>query len=74
MLVAAKPYKISEILKLKSVMKTNNLAVRIKCVLVLLILMVIEISPIPIFAVIGLFIVLFRPRWFVELVDALYER
>jgi hypothetical protein len=55
-------------------MKTNNLAVRIKCVLVLLVLMVIEISPIPIFAVIGLFIVLFRPRWFMELVDALYER
>jgi hypothetical protein len=74
MLIAGKPYKISKILKLRLVMKTNNLAVKIKCVLVLLILMVIEISPIPIFAVIGLFIVLFRPRWFVELVDVLYER
>lgn len=55
-------------------MKTNNLVLRITCTVVLLFLMVIEISPIPVFAVVGLFIVFFRPRWFIELVDALYGR
>ncbi len=74
MLVAGKPYKISQVLKLRLVMNAHNLTVRIKCIVVLLILMVIEIGPIPIFAVVGLFIVLFRPRWFIELVDTLYER
>jgi hypothetical protein len=73
-LVAAKPYKISEILKLRLVMKTNNLAVRIKCILALLVLMVIDIGPFPVLATIGLYIVLFRPGWFMELVDVLYER
>jgi len=55
-------------------MKTNNFALRIKCIVVLLFLMVLEIGPIPVFAIVGLFVVLFRPRWFIELVDALYGR
>jgi hypothetical protein len=55
-------------------MNAHNLAVRIKCILSLLVLMVIDIIPIPVIASIGIFIVLFRPRWFIELVEALYER
>ncbi|MFZ2313813.1 MAG: hypothetical protein WAV82_14480 [Methylobacter sp.] len=55
-------------------MNAHNLVVRIKCILSLLILMVIDIIPVPVIATIGLFIVIFRPRWFIELVDALYEK
>jgi hypothetical protein len=55
-------------------MKTHYLAVRIKCILALLVLMVIDIGPFPVFATIGLYIVLFRPDWFIELMDTLYER
>jgi hypothetical protein len=72
--VAGKPYKISQVLKLRLAMKAHNLAVRIKCILALLVLMVIDIIPIPVIAIVGLFIVFFRPRWFIELVDTLYER
>ena len=55
-------------------MKAHNLAVRIKCILALLALMVIDILPVPVIATIGLYVVFFRPRWFIEVVDALYER
>jgi hypothetical protein len=37
-------------------------------------LMLLDIGPIPITAGIGLYIVIFRPRWFADLVDALYGK
>lgn len=43
---------------------------RIKCALVLIILMLIPILPIT--SVMGLFIVIFRPSWFKTLVDNVY--
>jgi len=45
---------------------------RIKCFFVLLLLMIADILPIPILGLICLFILLFRPPWFKELVDTIY--
>jgi hypothetical protein len=45
---------------------------RIKCAIVFIILMIFSISPIPITSVIGLFVVIFRPRWFKKLVNNIY--
>jgi len=46
--------------------------IRLKCFLVLLLLMIADIAPIPVLGFILMFILLFRPRWFKELVDAIY--
>jgi hypothetical protein len=45
---------------------------RIKCFLVLLLLMIVDILPIPIVGLICIFILLTRPRWFKELIDNIY--
>ncbi len=47
-------------------------SLRIKCFFVLLVLMVFDISPIPILETIFMYILLFRPRWFKELIDKIY--
>ena len=46
---------------------------RLKCTFALLLLMLIDIGPVPVTALIGLFIILFRPVWFKELVDQIYS-
>ena len=45
---------------------------RIKCFFILLLLMIVDISPIPVLEIICMFILLFRPRWFKELIDRIY--
>ncbi len=55
-------------------MNNHQIAVNIKCLLALLILFVIDIGPIPVTVLIGLFVVIFKPRWFLNLVAALYGR
>ncbi|MDD1627152.1 MAG: hypothetical protein LUQ26_06715 [Methylococcaceae bacterium] len=45
---------------------------RIKCFFVLLLLMIADIVPIPVLGLICMFILLFRPPWFKEMVDAIY--
>lgn len=45
---------------------------RIKCAAVLIVCMIISVGPIPITSTIGLFVVMFRPRWFKSLVDNVY--
>jgi hypothetical protein len=54
-------------------MNNRRLAVKMKCIFILLLLMILDIGPIPITAGLGLFIVLFRPLWFKTLVDTLYS-
>lgn len=46
---------------------------RVKCVFALLLLMLIDIGPVPVTALIGLFIILFRPAWFKDLIDQIYS-
>ena len=53
-------------------MKTVALGARIKCAFVLIILTMLGLGPFPITSVIGLFIVIFRPQWFKNLVDSIY--
>jgi hypothetical protein len=45
---------------------------RLKCFFALLLLMIADIIPIPILGLICMFILLFRPPWFKELVDNIY--
>lgn len=52
-------------------MNTSSLS-RIKCGLVLFVFMLFSVSPIPITSAIGLWVVIFRPRWFKNLVDRVY--
>jgi hypothetical protein len=54
-------------------MKAVSVVARIKCALVLLVLMSSSIIPmLPITSTLGLFIVIFRPLWFKKLVDNVY--
>jgi len=54
-------------------MKAVSVVTRIKCAVVLLILMSLSVIPmLPITSTLGLFIVIFRPLWFKKLVDKVY--
>lgn len=48
------------------------MGVRIKCAIVLIILTLLGLGPLPITSVIGLYVVFARPRWFKDLVLAIY--
>ncbi|MDP1666792.1 MAG: hypothetical protein Q8L79_16915 [Methylobacter sp.] len=47
---------------------------RIVCILALAILSILEISPIPITPILLIYVVVFRPVWFYELVLKLYGK
>jgi hypothetical protein len=47
---------------------------RILCLLALIIISIIEIGPIPITPILLIYVVLFRPAWFYELVVKIYDR
>jgi len=54
-------------------MKAVSVFARIKCAIVLIIFMSMSVIPmLPITSTIGLFVVIFRPRWFKKLVDNIY--
>ena len=48
------------------------MGIRIKCAIVLIILTLLGLGPLPITSVVGLYVVFARPRWFKELVLAIY--
>ncbi|MBD9355530.1 hypothetical protein [Methylomonas albis] len=45
---------------------------RIKCAIVFIVFILFSIGPVPITSSIGLYVVIFRPRWFKELVNKIY--
>jgi len=47
---------------------------RILCIFVLLFISILEISPVPITPIFLLYVVLFRPAWFYELVLKIYDK
>lgn len=47
---------------------------RILCILALLGLSLLEISPVPVTPILLLYVVLFRPVWFYELVLKIYDK
>jgi len=47
---------------------------RILCILVLLVISILEISPVPITPVFLMYVVIFRPRWFYDLVLKIYGK
>jgi hypothetical protein len=46
----------------------------VACIIVLLILIVLHVIPLPILEGTMLYIMIYRPRWFKNLVDQIYER
>jgi hypothetical protein len=48
------------------------MSTRLKCFVVLLLLMVLDILPFPIIGLVGLYVILQRPPWFLEVVERLY--
>jgi hypothetical protein len=46
---------------------------RIKCAFALFGLMLVGLGPIPVTSSIGLYIVIFRPKWFKRVVDRVYS-
>ena len=46
----------------------------VACILVLLALIVLHIIPLPIFEILILYVMIFRPIWFKNLVDQFYDR
>lgn len=51
----------------------KDLTLRKKCTLAIIIMMILDIGPIPVMASIGLWVVWLRPQWFQELVEKLYQ-
>ncbi len=47
---------------------------RIVCLLALLVITVLEIGPIPISGLVLIWVVLFRPSWFYDLIQNLYGK
>ena len=54
-------------------MKNTSLNARITCALVFIILTLVGIGPFPVTSVIGLYVVIFRPQWFKNLVNTIYS-
>lgn len=46
---------------------------RINCLIILILLTVFGFGPMPVTSVIGIYVVLARPRWFKELVERIYR-
>jgi len=49
------------------------MSTRTKCLITLMGLMVLDILPLPIVGLIGLYVIIKRPQWFRDLVDRLYN-
>lgn len=47
---------------------------RVICLLILLVITVLEIGPIPISGLLLIWVVLFRPAWFYDLVLKIYDK
>jgi len=47
---------------------------RIFCLIILIVITILEIGPVPISGLLLIWVVLFRPLWFYELVTRIYER
>lgn len=47
---------------------------RIVCFLILVVVSILEISPIPISPLVLIWVVLFRPNWFYEVVLKIYDK
>ncbi len=50
----------------------DSTAARVKCLLCLLVLLALDIAPVPVTGSIGLYVVILRPLWFQELVERIY--
>ncbi len=54
-------------------MQNTALQTRILCAIVLIIVMILSIGPIPLTTTLCLYVVIFRPRWFKDLVERIYS-
>lgn len=55
-----------------SIMNFAVLGFRIRAVVIVLLLMILDIGPIPLTAMICLYVIIARPRWFRDFVNTIY--
>jgi hypothetical protein len=51
---------------------SGTMVTRLKCTLCLLLLLVLDIAPVPVTGFIGLYVIALRPSWFKQLVERIY--
>lgn len=51
---------------------SGTMGIRLKCFLYLLLLLVLDVAPVPVTGSIGLYVVMLRPPWFQALVEKIY--
>jgi hypothetical protein len=49
------------------------MSTRAKCLIALIGLMILDIFPIPVIGLIGLYVIIKRPHWFLEVTNRLYD-
>jgi len=49
------------------------MSTRAKCLIALIGLMILDIFPLPVVGMIGLYVIVKRPRWFRDMVNRLYD-
>lgn len=47
---------------------------RILCIIALTILSIVEVGPVPVTPILLLYVVLFRPAWFYDMVAGIYDK
>jgi hypothetical protein len=52
----------------------RNLVLRLLCLFVLLLITILEVGPVPISGLVLMWVVLFRPQWFYNLVQKIYHK
>jgi len=57
---------------LDTTLSTSAISARIRCFLALVLLLVLDIAPFPVVGSIGIYVILVRPRWFLDLVSRIY--
>ena len=58
----------------KTYPSTHPSITRLKALFVLLILLILDIAPVPVTGTIGMFVILLRPLWFLSLVEDVYTK
>ncbi|WP_394754811.1 hypothetical protein [Crenothrix sp.] len=53
-------------------MNTSSLITRLKCAVVLILFAILGLGPFPVTSLLGVYVVIFRPQWFKNLVARIY--
>lgn len=72
--VAVNLYADTAIAAIPDISESQSKLVRKKCFLSILALFIVDIAPIPVTPVVAFLIIFLRPKWFYQLVSAIYQK